>query len=280
MPITDEGQTLVKSVRERCEKHMEEASEEPYLKKCLQRCDVLLGMNSSDDASNKWLKLYTEAVLDLTYFEENQLVQSDFNEENAEQNLQQFIDTLSQPEELLQKWHKEAEPVSVLGEEIWECILWRKGALMYMYCATCMEQQGRPQRHLEHFIQCAREGVRYLQDMLRVRGPLQLAREQVSTNDESTFKLLLKGVYTDTHVLALMYAGELCHWFETLATSQLATNHDDFDPYTTGTHMLRTYIDVVIGPLKGQGWSTQRAQDLLMLLKTDQCSTQLKQSTI
>ena len=91
---------------------------------------------------------------------------------------------------------------------------------------------------------------------------------------------MFPGVYSDTHVLALMYAGEMCHWFETMATAQILSHYVTFDPYLTGTHMLRTYIDVVIGPLKGQGWSTQRAQDLLTLLKTDQCSTQLKQSTL
>ena len=32
-----------------------------------------------------------QVVLDLTYYEENQVVQSDFNEANAEQSLAQFM---------------------------------------------------------------------------------------------------------------------------------------------------------------------------------------------
>lgn len=30
--------------------------------------------------------------------------------------------------------------VDVLGPEIMECMAWRKGALMYMYCATVQEE--------------------------------------------------------------------------------------------------------------------------------------------
>lgn len=39
----------------------------------------------------------------------------------------------------------------LLGSEIAECILWRRGALLYMYCSTIQEDGARLQRQLEEY---------------------------------------------------------------------------------------------------------------------------------
>lgn len=41
----------------------------------------------------------------------------------------------------------------LLGSEIAECILWRRGALLYMYCSTIQEDSDRLQRQLDEYRQ-------------------------------------------------------------------------------------------------------------------------------
>jgi len=41
----------------------------------------------------------------------------------------------------------------LLGSEIAECALWRRGALLYMYCSTMQEHSDRKQREFEHYRQ-------------------------------------------------------------------------------------------------------------------------------
>lgn len=46
---------------------------------------------------------FLQAVLDITYFEENQLVDKDFPEESSLQKVEELIDALSEPELLVKE---------------------------------------------------------------------------------------------------------------------------------------------------------------------------------
>lgn len=88
-------------------------------------------------------------------------------------------------------------------------------------------------------------------------------------------KLLFLGIFSDTHLLGLMYAGELCYWhWKTLnldknsesTRPEMATSGDTTSPLNSlaeGKRVLGRYIRTVRGPLKGMGWDTIKAEQYL-----------------
>ncbi|NXV38358.1 CE051 protein, partial [Rissa tridactyla] len=225
------------------------------------------------------LQLYAQAVLDITYFEENQLVDEDFPEESSLQKVEELICILSEPEDLVRECNIKEEAINILGAELLECLYWRKGALLYMYCHTAKERSEWLRENIAIFKQCLSDGVRYLMKMLSLRCPLPL-NEDVSFQDKDTARLLSEGVFSDTHLLAMMYSGEMCYWGlqhcgegkqESLETIDSVSNSDlgcslqsvSLDFRETGKNLLTKYVAVCEGPLKGQGWNTTTAKQIL-----------------
>ncbi|XP_010210232.1 PREDICTED: UPF0600 protein C5orf51 homolog [Tinamus guttatus] len=147
------------------------------------------------------LQLYMQAVLDITYFEENQLVDEDFPEDYSLQKLKELICILSEPEDLMKECN------------INEC-------------------------------QCSKGGN------------------------------LLFGIFSDTHLLAMMYSGEMCYWGlkhctegrpGSLETADMAHGRQQSaapDFRGVGTKALETYVAACEGPLKGQGWKSASARQI------------------
>ncbi|KAM6034526.1 RAB7A-interacting MON1-CCZ1 complex subunit 1 isoform 3-T3 [Chlamydotis macqueenii] len=191
--------------------------------------------NEGKEHPSTLLQLYTQATLDITYFEENQLVDEDFPEESSLKKVKELICILSEPEDLVRECN--------INEE------------------------------------CLNDGVHYLIKMLSFRWPLQL-NEDVSLQDKDTARLLSEGVFSDTHLLAMMYSGEMCYWGlqhcgegkqESLERIDPVSNSDlgcrsqsvSLDFRETGKNMLTKYVAVCEGPLKGQGWNTTAAKQML-----------------
>ncbi|NXI34739.1 CE051 protein, partial [Galbula dea] len=235
--------------------------------------------NKGKEHPSTLLQVYTQAILDITYFEENQLVDEDFPEESSLQKVKELICILSEPEDLMRECNIN-EPIKILGAELLECLYWRKGALLYMYCHTAKERSEWLRENIVIFKKCLNDGVHYLMKMLSCRCPLQL-EEDVLLQDKDTARILSEGVFTDTHLLAMMYSGEMCFWGlqhcgeekreESLETVDSISNSDlgyrsqslllDFQE--TGENMLTKYVAVCEGPLKGQGWNTATAKQIL-----------------
>ncbi|NWS57566.1 CE051 protein, partial [Chunga burmeisteri] len=235
--------------------------------------------NEGKERPSTLLRLYTQAVLDITYFEENQLVDEDFPEESSLQKIKELICILSEPEDLVGKCNVNEEPINILGAELLECLYWRKGALLYMYCHTAKERSEWLQENIGIFKKCLNAGVHYLMKMLSFRCPLQL-NEDVSLQDKDTARLLSEGIFSDTHLLAMMYSGEMCYWglrhcgegkqeshemIESVSNSDLGCRSQNvsLDFQETGKNMLKKYVAVCEGPLKGQGWNTTTAKQML-----------------
>ncbi|NXK12382.1 CE051 protein, partial [Herpetotheres cachinnans] len=235
--------------------------------------------NEGKEQPSTLLQLYTQAVLDITYFEENQLVDEDFPEESSLQKVKELICILSEPEDLVRECSINEEPISILGAELLECVYWRKGALLYMYCHTAKERHEWLRENIAIFKKCLNDGVHYLVKMLSFRCPLQL-NEDVSLQDKDTARLLSEGIFSDTHLLAMMYGGEMCYWGlqhcgeglqETTETIDSISDRDPgcrsqrvlLDFRETGKNMLTKYVAVCEGPLKGQGWNTTIAKQML-----------------
>uniref|UniRef100_A0A8C2BB77 Uncharacterized protein n=1 Tax=Cyprinus carpio TaxID=7962 RepID=A0A8C2BB77_CYPCA len=79
-----------------------------------------------------WLHYKLYVVLDITFYEENRLVDQEFPEDTSPFKIQQLLQDLTEPEVLVQ---------SVLGLELLECLYWRRGALLYMYCHTLHQRK-------------------------------------------------------------------------------------------------------------------------------------------
>ncbi|NXU47108.1 CE051 protein, partial [Turnix velox] len=225
------------------------------------------------------LQLYTQAVLDITYFEESQLVEEDFPEETSLQKVKEFICILSEPEDLVREYNTNEEAISVLGAELLECLYWRKGALLYMYCHAAKERNEWLQKNIAIFKKCLNDGVYYLMKMLNFRCPLQL-NEDVSFQDKDTARLLREGIFSDTHLLAMMYGGEMCYWglqhcregkqegletIDSFSSSDLGCRLQSvsLDFRETGKNLLTKYVAMCEGPLSGQGWNTTAAKQIL-----------------
>ncbi|KAH0627913.1 hypothetical protein JD844_008481 [Phrynosoma platyrhinos] len=209
-----------------------------------------------NNALPKFIQLYTQTVLDITYFEENQLVDEDFPEESSLQKVQELINVLSEPELLVNETSTSQEPLSVLGTELLECLYWRRGALLYMFCHTVKGRKEWLTEKIDILKKFLNEGIHYLVTMLGFRC-----------------------IYSDTHLLAMMYCGEMCYWGlkycgeekEQIQSTDLKSKGKPpsilygptLDFRETGERMLQKYITVCEGPLRLHDWDTKNAKRIL-----------------
>ncbi|XP_069483307.1 RAB7A-interacting MON1-CCZ1 complex subunit 1 isoform X2 [Ambystoma mexicanum] len=231
-----------------------------------------------------FLQLYTQTILDITYFEENKLVDDEFPEESSLDKVNDLISLLSEPEILIKELVNHREEPTTLSPELMECLYWRKGALLYMYCHTIRQNEERIGESGVILDKLLIDGINYLRTMLKVKCPVKL-KDGVSCQDLNTARLLSQGVFSDTHLLAMMYAGEMCYWRLKLPVEEEKQEHHVSDVEThseqgdslrsntldfreVGQKMLLKYISVCEGPLKEQGWSTENAKQMLDFFKT------------
>ncbi|XP_075040193.1 RAB7A-interacting MON1-CCZ1 complex subunit 1 [Mixophyes fleayi] len=242
----------------------------------LQSLNDIISKDIQNCDNSSCLHLYSQAILDITFFEENQLVDEEFPGDDSLQKVRELIQMLLEPENLLEecKLHKQD---MVLDVDVQECLRWRRGALLYMYCHTVGERESWLLRDQRTFHQCLEDGVYYLLKMLHTRNPIHL-NDGVSVQDVNTATLLAKGIFSDIHVLALMYCGEMCSWAvmyctEVVQTSEIGPNSETRNKILNfrevGENVLETYVGVCEGPLSGQGWNTDNAKKILQYLKKD-----------
>ena len=77
------------------------------------------------------------------------------------------------------------------------------------------------------------------------------------------------GLFSDTHVLALIYGGELCSWYHRWSTPEDRLKYKWETYRETGETLLKCYLNACNGPLKGTGWSTSQAEKLLKCLNSE-----------
>ncbi len=79
---------------------------------------------------------YTRSVLDSTYYQECRLTGLEFRVEDAVNQIAIINSALSLPPQLCRYPEKVGE---VLGTELVECVYWRVGSLLYMFCHSQCE---------------------------------------------------------------------------------------------------------------------------------------------
>ncbi|XP_005386308.2 PREDICTED: UPF0600 protein C5orf51 homolog isoform X3 [Chinchilla lanigera] len=155
----------------------------------LEKLKLLCGEEKEGSNASSLLELYTQAILDMTYFEENKLVDDDFPEDSSSQKVKELISFLSEPEILVKENNIHPKHCDLLGDELLECLSWRRGALLYMYCHSLTKRREWLLRKSNLLKKYLVDGINYLLQMLNYRCPLQL-NEGVSFQDLDTAKLL------------------------------------------------------------------------------------------
>lgn len=238
---------------------IQRGNKEP-LYKCQNMCKQCLLEKATSSIETK-LQQYVQAMLDFTFYTESILVAEEFPQEKSQSQVEKLLRQLEIPLELAQKVLPKKQIVDILGAEIYECVRWRQGALLYMFCDTINRDDNRRETNKECFLQNILKGVHHLTGMLVVRTS---QNANFSYNDEETYNLVKEGIYSNTHVLNLMYKGEMCYWYLENVNQHAQSHSEDRVRLTKeGRKALQTYIRLTEGPLKNNGWSSDRAKQLL-----------------
>lgn len=90
--------------------------------------------------------------------------------------------------------------------------------------------------------------------------------------------MIFPGIFSDIHLLAMMYSGEMCYWGLKHCADQQPENHEvdsgvsgasymtrkePLDFREVGEKILKKYVSVCEGPLKEQEWNTTNAKQIL-----------------
>ncbi|GAB1609783.1 UPF0600 protein C5orf51 homolog isoform X1, partial [Argonauta hians] len=246
-----------------CNKLLNNGAKSWDAKKLLLQCNshCTEGLSPNVPQYSK-LRLFTKAMLDFTYYSESDLSATEFPENSSEDKVKEVLKQLERPVEICLQLFPEVKPIDILGEELIECIYWRQGALLYMYCCTVSNDVPRRSRMQETFDQNLLQGIQYLSKMKEVR---KKENEDYQCSSPHTLHMIKKGVYSDTHLLSFMYKGELSYWYLQGRRPQTTQGDTGFLDIMAaeGKADLETYVEVVEGPLKNQGWTSNRARDLL-----------------
>ncbi|KAL3186513.1 hypothetical protein MRX96_027547 [Rhipicephalus microplus] len=256
---------------------------------------------SRETANKEVLQDLAKIVLDVTYCRENRLADNDFSDSDSLERVHAIIRSLEHVENIT-KHLGFSTVVEGLGEELAECIEWRKGGLVYMFCQSkegdddhswLMANQetflaasetfyclGKTVHLLWNRCEVAalvsasgllQQGVQHLTAMLNVRRPLRVEEVAVLSGQTDVLELLEKGIYSDVHALSLMYAGEMCFWLVTYS-KRWDRPLDMAHALPLGRRLLQDYISAVEGPLQDAGWNCSRARQLLTQLDEEaQC---------
>ncbi|XP_069126526.1 RAB7A-interacting MON1-CCZ1 complex subunit 1-like isoform X2 [Argopecten irradians] len=241
------------------------------LTKSKRRCEVCLAGYPDPAVYTpqilaKLIQDYAQAVLDYTYHEECQLVDEGFPESNGRERIHQIFCSFDKVTELSRRCLPEKEVTDVLGSELNECLVWRRGALLYMYCKTVKDDAERTEQIDANFMQMLHDGINQLKLILPSpqSPPPSGDGEEVPKKDD-TLQLINMGILNDTLLLGMMYGGEMCYWYyqEQVNTSKDIELDKDFDAKQLGKDFLLPYIEAVDGVLSVHGWSSQTAKQII-----------------
>eukprot|EP01112_Ceratiomyxa_fruticulosa_P007380 TRINITY_DN1911_c1_g1_i1.p1 TRINITY_DN1911_c1_g1~~TRINITY_DN1911_c1_g1_i1.p1 ORF type:complete len:292 (-),score=66.85 TRINITY_DN1911_c1_g1_i1:34-909(-) len=253
------------------------------LSKCQEQYTALKEKVSKQEGIKSILTAWIHTLLDITFLEENVLSEGEFKETVR---VIKLLEILDQPDQLQRDHFKEQSVIELFGIEVSECLLWRKGALRYMIVFTFVNQEKIVVPEGLNLLILIEDGVKFLEQMISIR---KTGTTTESEKVEGTLELVDIGIYSDTHLFSMIYAGQLCFWgftkFKEISgntptsssSSENNNNNNNNDTQSEppsniallkskGKAMLTTFIRVIKEVLEPQGvpgWSIQRAQEIL-----------------
>ncbi|CAG2251826.1 unnamed protein product [Mytilus edulis] len=243
-----------------CEKALI-SNDDNVLKQLKDKCTCSIDVckkTPSEESLIELLKQYAQIVLDYTYIDETKLVDELFPQDTCKERIHTIFVWIDTIEELVKKCLPETSMVDCLGHELVECINWRKGALLYMLCSTINGDSNREDQINDEFYMNVKQGIEYLQQMLTGR-----TNTSEWEGDQDAVNLVNMGIYSDTHLLSMMYAGEMCYWL----CNKPGQSTSDFNPKVIGQDLLSKYIACAKLPVM-YGWSTDKAEEFVKVMSS------------
>jgi hypothetical protein len=180
------------------------------------------------------LRTLAQLTLDVSWFVESAVIDGQF----APHSLASLDDVCASSAELDQlaalSGGDDAQATPLLdhllrayGDELCEALHWRRGALVYMFCATATKGVGdgdgdrdRMRALLAPVAPLMERAVHEFLCMLYSRRALWDADAEPSEHDVA--RLSAVGVFGDVSILCLMYAAELSYWFARYCSADAA----------------------------------------------------------
>jgi hypothetical protein len=166
------------------------------VKKALISAELSVGLLQMKEvnktkALHQALEKLNQSILDLTYYQECNLVDNDFPQATASQNIQSILDLFYKG--ITACGSKYSQMYDILDDEMVECYHWRVGALMYMLVHTIINDDKRKQTVDKHWLlHCCHVGIIHLKKIFDLRTSLAQG-EDWFTNDPNLPDLLKQG---------------------------------------------------------------------------------------
>jgi len=213
---------------------------------------------------------WLQALLDITFVQENLLVESGFPISQEEEYLA-LLSRLDSVEEIFASCISRISSIdgnpltketcfSILASiEQREALYWRRGALRYMYIATLIQENRMSESEKEKIL----VAVTQLEEMHNVRTKTPKEFDLIDGNKE-VLALVKEGVLGTTHLLGLMYRGELYYWFN--KHCEKGEEKESPSSKSQAIQLLTKYVSI-IDNVEGLGWDNTRAKQLLTELE-------------
>jgi len=262
IPDCDENRTTLLHCRLRAEKVVESLDD--------QEIQATEGVSYEEGVD--LLKAFIFVVLDFTFFVESDLAEKNFSTPDAEKTVIGVLNDLNKPKSIFSQFMQHQHFDDAIGDDLAECLHWRKGALIYMYHSARESQL--PRLAKESLKKLLTNGIDDLRKMLSVRQEFKVIDNDAFVHDDgNTLQLIQRGLFSDTHVLALMYAGEMCYWIvkwvDDTDSASASSPFASFSFRSLGIELLTRYKEAVTGPLKSAGWSHEKAQHILTYFQSE-----------
>lgn len=263
--------------------------EDPSLCQALQRLALCRAGEATREGVAGAARNWAQGLLDVTFAIENILVDAEFSDRAAFDEVSELLASIERRAvALTAAWPPSSDDhpqedggdkdtaamVHWFGDGLAECVHWRRGALAYMLTATLAADRRPLPRPL------LLQGLRELDRMVATRGDGMKASVADAEGSEGVRMMLLEGILSDTHLLAVVYGGEMCYWGTqewSFPAEEEEGGGDRAEEVgglrAKGVALLTRYIKCVEVMTEGAsggvgaGWDTARAQQLLAELQ-------------
>ena len=243
------------------------------------------------------IEKYAKTVLSITWDQELVITSDDFRTENSEKVLNSILYLLDGIKQLCDELDENRSQSVVdindytsvktlLGIDFVECLLWRKSGLLYAFCncklntglklidsSFVIDEEVVSNRLVDDevrhkLLQYLIDGIQWFRLFLSQRQPfneLTVGAEDLVLNTSES--LIANNIFSDNHLLSLMYLSEMCFWYKIYSNNWRLYLHTDFDAEECAKCCLKLYINAVENNFKLFGWNCDKAIQMLNTFK-------------
>jgi hypothetical protein len=246
-------------------------------------CNKSESNSDRNETTIKAIESFAKTVLSETWTHEIHITEDSFRSQSSEEVLITIIYLLDGIKQLCHEFNNKTTVdnnydyncvKTLLGIDFAECLLWRKGALLYAYCNCKLNNEELVQQNDDLFDEDMKhkllsyliEGIQWFRLLLRQRQPIDDLLIDDKIDITTTQSLIEKNIFSDNHLLSMMYLSEMCFWYQKYSNEWKLYLYTDFDLKQCAKCYLNIYINAVENYFKNIGWSCDRAKHLLTLI--------------